>query len=152
MIRILKTILSAMYSAQRTMNFSYSAYSSITHYLWLSSTSCVGPSVLYRNRAKRCKSNIAGNEPLRSFTIKETRPTRLMPIKHIVLFLNVKAWVQRRIRRNLADGGLLRYRKWVPQQLGDVADMKPTNAHLATMSRSARWRYQARSHLEHIFW
>ena len=27
-----------------------------------------------------------------------------------------------------------------------------TNAQLATMSSQARWRYQARSHLEHIFW
>ena len=26
------------------------------------------------------------------------------------------------------------------------------NAQLATMSSQARWRYQARSHLEHIFW
>ena len=54
-----------MYSTQRTMNFSYSEYSSITHYLWLSPTSCVGPSVLYRSRAKRCKSNRAGNKPSR---------------------------------------------------------------------------------------
>ena len=27
-----------------------------------------------------------------------------------------------------------------------------SNAQLATMSSQARWRYQARSHLEHIFW
>ena len=28
----------------------------------------------------------------------------------------------------------------------------PSIAQLATMSSQARWRYQARSHLEHIFW
>ena len=33
--------------------------------------------------------------------------------------------------RRFPDGGLLRYRKWVPQQLGDVADRQPTNGSAA---------------------
>ena len=40
---------------------------------------------------------------------------------------------QRRMGRKLTDGGLLRYRKWVPQQLGDVikqgsGDSRPMRA------------------------
>ena len=33
-----------------------------------------------------------------------------------------------------------------------VEDVQVIIAQLATMSSQARWRYQARSHLEHIFW
>ena len=41
--------------------------------------------------------------------------------------------------RRFPDGGLLRYRKWVPQQLGDVADRQPTNG-------SAAQRHGSQSH------
>ena len=46
--------------------------------------------------------------------------------------------------RKLADGGLLRYRKWVPQQLGDVADRQPTNGSAAQRHGSQSHRFAVR--------
>ena len=46
--------------------------------------------------------------------------------------------------RRFPDGGLLRYRKWVPQQLGDVADRQPTNGSAAQRHGSQSHRFAVR--------
>ena len=46
--------------------------------------------------------------------------------------------------RRFPDGGLLRYRKWVPQQLGDVADRQPTNGSAAQQHGSQSHRFAVR--------
>ena len=38
------------------------------------------------------------------------------------------------------------------RHIADMGDRWALIAQLATMSSQARWRYQHRSHLEHIFW
>ena len=69
--------------------------------------------------------------------------------------LGVGYW-QRRMGRRFPDGGLLRYRKWVPQQLGDVADIQPTNGSAAQQHGSQSQLYSffgvVDRTLTHFFW
>ena len=50
-----------------------------------------------------------------------------------------------------ADAYLLVYDVTNPASFSFIQMIRSSIAQLATMSSQARWRYQARSHLEHIF-
>ena len=97
-----------------------------------------------------------GQKPAKNDGGKEFMKLVLFP-PDAMSFEFTSVWaVQRRMGRKLTDGGLLIYRKWVPQQLGDVADIQPTNGSVAQRQGSQSQLYsffgEVDRNLTHFFW